>query len=51
MPGQMRERIAVHEQNWRPTATDERDNPRADRLYLTAGEAFEHRGLRIAIGE
>src|SRR5262249_26507686 len=42
-PGQMREWIAMHEQNRRPTATDERDNPRAARLYLTAGEALEER--------
>jgi hypothetical protein len=49
VPGEMRERIAMHEQERRPAAAGERDNPRAAGLYLTAGEAVEHGNWREAV--
>ena len=41
VPGQMRERIAVHQQQRRPAAAGDGDDARAAGLDLGAGEAFE----------
>ena len=43
VPGHVRERIAVHEQQRRSLAAVHRDDARAAGLDLGAGEAFEHR--------
>ena len=42
VPGQVRERIAVHQQHRRPLAAVHRDDAGAGGLDLGAGEAFEH---------
>ena len=50
VPGQMREGVAVHEQERRTGAAMHRDDAGAARLYLTTDEAFEHRPALRAEG-